>query len=147
MLVLLALCAHSACAQDEAEVRGIRAIETSLPKGWMVAQRRNGVAPWGHNWCDKVSDITGSELTIQGPQPSHMRLKGMDDQWKVFEDGHEALTVWIMPGSYREITYVLRCGHRPVQPTLVFGGKQIRVYARPSSYATPDERKFMMDFK
>jgi hypothetical protein len=133
----LAFAASGVLAQDVESTE--RAIQSVVPPGWLVVERKVGQIPWGHHWCDQYAGVTGTELVIRGVNPSRSRFLQSDGQWQDVVVGAEALNVWIMPGSYRESRWYMFCFHRPIQPTAVVERRDVRIYARPAHHSNKQE--------
>lgn len=135
------LCVSSAHADSSAVAQAEHAIASILPTGWSIVERKNGEIPWGHHWCDEYKGVTGTKFVARGIYPSKSRFLGRDGQWKDITVGAEALDIWVMPGTYRNRRADWLCIHRPVQPTSVVYTASVKVYARPSHHATPEEKQ------
>ena len=140
-LVVGACVVAAACSCRAATTEATEAvIAAALPPGWNVVERRAGQFPWGHHWCGRDPELTGVHLTVRGPEPSWTQYLGPDDRWRDVVTGAEALEIFVMPGDNRERWMDVFCHHRPLQPARVAARPDVRIYARPGTHMTPDEK-------
>jgi hypothetical protein len=77
-------------------------LAASLPKSWVVTERRLGVLPEGHYWGQKYVGDRGEEILLQGVADVHVSWQDASGEWRSEVVGKEALKLYVMPSAYRD---------------------------------------------
>ena len=107
-------------------------LAASLPKSWVVTERRLGVLPEGHYWGQKYVGYRGEEILLQGIADVHVSWQDASGEWRSEVVGKEALKLYVMPSVYRESLLRFFIPQRPVTARLLLETRSGKIYAHPS---------------
>jgi hypothetical protein len=107
-------------------------IETVLPKGWTIGERKYEAIPEGHYWGQKYNGVRGDEILVQGTSDIHVSWQDSRGDWHSEAVGKEALKLYFMPSDYKESPRRFFIPKRPASARLLFEGKEFKVYGYPS---------------
>lgn len=107
-------------------------LAASLPKPWVVTERRLDVLPEGHYWGQKYVGDRGEEVLLQGVADVHVLWQDASGEWRNEVVGKEALKLYVMPLTYRESLLRFFIPQRPVTARLLVETQSVKIYAHPS---------------
>lgn len=137
--VLILFLADCAIADSRGEAIASK-LKASLPKSWVVIERRICVLPEGHYRGQTYDGERGEEILLQGVADVRVSWQATGGDWRSEIVGKEALRIYVMPPAYRQSPWRFFIPQRPVAAGLLSETESHKIYAYPSFIIVEKER-------